>query len=362
MSDDDWAKSPDWSIDPFPKVPPSLLNSSDIIRYAERDCLVQPFSRDLLNPATYTIRFLGTLYSWVQAGNTRCPSKQPIVEKSPMRLPANSITYLETKEVFRLPQYIAARFNLHIRHVHRGILLGTGPLVDPGFEGPLLIPLHNLTANDYDVTGGDNLLWVEFTKLTGHDYWNRARTKLADPPPRDLVVFPPAKQDLEAHQYFGKAEVATRGVVSAFKGELVSLQRSAKVNEESALAASKAAQDASTMVKRLTIGGGLALAVALLIGVGGLLFSAYELFQNNSEMASGIHERLDRIERERGLLPPECSTLSTPVVPTAADCRETGTANQPSNQDSGPESSNGADEDSQAEEDTAHTGSKPSAR
>ena len=344
MPDDDWTKDPDWSIDPFPaEVAPSLLNSADIIRYAERGCLVQPFSRDRLNPATYTIRFLGTLYSWAQEENTRRPSKTAIVENEPVRLHANSITYLETKEVFRLPQYIAARFNLHIRHVHRGILLGTGPLVDPGFGGPLLVPLHNLTANDYDVIGGDNLLWVEFTKLTTNDYWKRDQANLTDSRPRDLVTFPAAKQGLKAHQYFAKAEVGSRGVVSAFKGELASSQRNAR-------AASDSAEKAATTVRNLTIGGTLGIVVA----VGTLLFSAYTLFQNNSEMAGGIHERLDRIEREAGLLPPACSAPAGAAV----HCQETGAVDQPSTDDSDAETSNDPD-DAPAEPRSAQSRSAP---
>ena len=209
MSDDDWTKSAVYSIDPYPAVEPSLLNSADIIRYANKGCLVHPFNqdKDLLNPATYTIRFLGTLYSWEQEGGARCICETPIFKKKRVRLKANSITYLETEEHFRLPQYIAARFNLHIRFVHKGILLGTGPMVDPGFVGPLLVPLHNLTDNDYDVEGGDKLLWVEFTKLTHHEYWSRSTDRLGDRPPEDLVVFSPKKLKLDAQKYFVKAEI-----------------------------------------------------------------------------------------------------------------------------------------------------------
>ena len=48
---------------------------------------------------------------------------------------ANSIVFVECDLDFRLPDFIALRFNLQIRHVHRGLLLGTGPLVDPGYRG-----------------------------------------------------------------------------------------------------------------------------------------------------------------------------------------------------------------------------------
>ena len=65
-----------------------------------------------------------------------------------------------------MPDFIALRFNLQIQHVHRGLLLGTGPLVDPGFWGKLCIPLHNLTDQDYEIPKEEGLIWLEFTKTT----------------------------------------------------------------------------------------------------------------------------------------------------------------------------------------------------
>lgn len=75
-----------------------------------------------------------------------------------------------------MPAYIALRFNLRITLVHRGLLLGTGPLVDPGFEGRLLIPLHNLTSEDCVLTGGEGLIWIEFTKLSANKAWSDENT------------------------------------------------------------------------------------------------------------------------------------------------------------------------------------------
>ncbi len=74
---------------------------------------------------------------------------------------------------FRIPDYIALRFNLKITHIYRGILLGTGPLVDPGFNGKISIPLHNLTTNDYIFRGGEGLIWMEFTKLSDNAGWGK---------------------------------------------------------------------------------------------------------------------------------------------------------------------------------------------
>lgn len=308
---DDWTRCVHYSIDPLRDVAPSLLNSSDIIRYAKRGCLVHPFDPgpelNRLNPATYTIRLLGNLHSWEQGEKSRRPCISPVDPGDRVKIPANSITYLETRDVFRLPQYIAARFNLHIRYVHMGILLGTGPLVDPGFVGPLLVPLHNLTDNDYVVEGGDNLLWVEFTKLTANKYWHRPLTKLDDPPPRDLVVFRGKKLNLDARSYLRKAEVWNRGVISAFKGALEDSRKQAKVSRLASEAARRDALEAANRSERWTTIGALGLGAAIVT----LLIAAWQLAQGNSDMATGIHNRLDRIERQTGLLPSQGDTLST---------------------------------------------------
>ena len=306
MSNDDWPKNPLYSIDPFPKIAPSLLNSADIIRYANKGCLVDFFDKGLLNPATYTIRLLGTLYWWETQDNGLRRRQQEISKNTPVTIRANSISYLFTEERFRLPQYIAARFNLHIRYVHKGILLGTGPLIDPGFAGSLLIPLHNLTDNHYEVKGGDNLLWVEFTKLTAHDYWTRSSANLLEPQPADLVPFPPDKLGLDEERYLAKAGVsAMPGVQSAFKGALEKTRELAKNSEASAAVA----RERVTTLMSFGVAG----TIAVLVGVVALVFVAWQLWQANADLASRIHDRLDRIERATGALP------SAIVIPPRQD-------------------------------------------
>lgn len=78
-------------------------------------------------------------------------------------LPPNSLTFVTTIEKFNLPRNLIARFNLKSSWVHKGILLGTGPIVDPGFTQRIVIPLHNF-SNDYIyINYGEQLINVEFT-------------------------------------------------------------------------------------------------------------------------------------------------------------------------------------------------------
>src|SRR6267143_7218611 len=141
-----------FATDPFQQIPPALLNSADIQAYQDACGLVrgEVFSLERLKPASYEIRFRGDVYWWDLTGPRR---QQRIEGDQSFQIKKNSIVYISPDVIFALPDFIAIRFNLRINLVHRGLLLGTGPLVDPGFEGRLLIPLHNLTSQDIEVDG-----------------------------------------------------------------------------------------------------------------------------------------------------------------------------------------------------------------
>ncbi len=154
-----------FSTDPLrKKVPPSLLSATDIVAYVEETAMICPFyaNNKKLKHASYEA-CLGDAAYIFDGG----PLRSIEFEKSGfLKIPKNEIVFAEVDVFFRLPRYIAARFNLQIKHVHRGLLLGTGPLVDPGFRGRLLVPLHNLTSEDYYIHKSEGLIWFEFTRTT----------------------------------------------------------------------------------------------------------------------------------------------------------------------------------------------------
>jgi deoxycytidine triphosphate deaminase len=153
--------------DPFPDIEPALLNSGDVADYVAATGMIYPFhvDNDKRKPASYEVDLLGRCVSF--SGDRREDVLVTDVARGDeFILRRNEIAFVQLEPNFRLPEYIALRFNLRITNVYRGLLLGTGPLVDPGFEGHLWIPLHNLTANDYVLRGGEGLVWMEFTKLS----------------------------------------------------------------------------------------------------------------------------------------------------------------------------------------------------
>lgn len=153
--------------DPFPSIQPALLNSADIQAYqAACDILkgetIDPAS-GRLKAASYKILCRGDVF-WRDDQHGRVEKR--IEGSTSFTVPRNGIVFISPQVEFNLPDFIAARFNLTISLVHQGLLLGTGPLVDPGYKGRLLIPLHNLTSRDVSLVGDDGLIWVEFTKTS----------------------------------------------------------------------------------------------------------------------------------------------------------------------------------------------------
>ena len=153
--------------DPYSDIPHALLSAEHIIQYAKETGMIAPLfrggDRSRMKKASYEGRIGGELaYKFDEHGIL---NEIPVQEC--LTVEANSIVFVECDIEFDLPNFIAMRFNLHIRHVHRGLLLGTGPLVDPGYRGKLCIPLHNLTDKDYPIPVDKGLIWMEFTKTSG---------------------------------------------------------------------------------------------------------------------------------------------------------------------------------------------------
>ncbi|WP_449409268.1 hypothetical protein [Methylobacterium komagatae] len=206
--------------DPFPHVPPALLSSAEILDYDRVTGMTgipmkgvsQPH-KEHLKAASLEVFIGGEYVYWKGDKKIEKTLKD---EDAFLKLPANSIVFVQTRNFFHLPQYIAMRFNLRITHVHRGLLLGTGPLVDPGFSGRLLIPLHNLTSSDYFLDTKKALIWVEFTKTSANYETASYRSSLAIPG-RDRTVraIESYKIDVSPNEYLYKAGAGTRSRVQS---------------------------------------------------------------------------------------------------------------------------------------------------
>lgn len=256
--------------DPFPDIPPALLNSADLQDYVAATGMIDPFKpdRDSLKPASYAIPLEGEVLFWEESFDERSgkPNQRErrfdLKPGDHLRLRRNSIVYVTLAPVLRLPNYIAARFNLTILDIYRGLLVGTGPLVDPGFVGRLHLPLHNYTANDYDIVANEAMVWMEFTKLSPNSAWT---SPVPEPPERtaSFASFPLRKLERELISDYLKDH---EPVVS-------SIPQLVQQTSESARSAAEEARRLRNVSLAAAVGVGfaiLAIAVTIYLGLNGI--------------------------------------------------------------------------------------------
>ena len=154
--------------DPFPEIHDALLNSVDISKYAMTTGMLEPFVPEKILGITYTCCFSGR---YLRYNKDNQVETKIIAHDEELEIQSNSITYLEIDTYFRVPHYMALRFNLKVHNAYKGLLLGTGPIIDPGYKGKIYIPLHNLTNNTYLIKRGADLISVEFTKIDRDNLW-----------------------------------------------------------------------------------------------------------------------------------------------------------------------------------------------
>lgn len=151
-------------IDPDGEAVPGILLSDRIKFYVDNIGLISPFSDDLLGPASYALT-LGSEY-WHASDLL---GEFPVSTLEPgqtLVIPPNSIVIVSTRETLNMPFYIAARFNLKLRLLYEGLLVGAGPQVDPGFRGRLSCPLHNISSQAVRLNAGETFAVIDFAKTT----------------------------------------------------------------------------------------------------------------------------------------------------------------------------------------------------
>lgn len=228
-----------YSKDPFPNIQPALLNSADIYNYVATTGMIFPFYPEKLSGASYEVA-IGEKVIWWDEQKQEVHEEDLSRPGSYFKLEPNSIAFVMLEPTFRIPDYMALRFNLKIVHVYRGLLLGTGPLVDPGFVGKLSIPLHNLTANTYTFRHGDSLIQMEFTKLSPNEVWknnDERKPEIKD----DLYKRKWIKKDRTIYEYINRSLEGSGDVMvrSAIPNNLKKVKDIAEKAQEDIIEAKK---------------------------------------------------------------------------------------------------------------------------
>ncbi|MFZ0820493.1 MAG: hypothetical protein WAM91_10510 [Candidatus Acidiferrales bacterium] len=147
-------------VDPEPEVRGILLSDRVEAYVKKYDLLVDvhDFKQANLKPASYSLTLGGKYY--LNGETLEIQSGDFLV------IPPNSYVIAGVNERVVLPHWCAARFGLRVYYVYKGLLMGAGPQVDPGFDGYLGCPLHNLTDRSVRIKRGEPFAWIDFAKTS----------------------------------------------------------------------------------------------------------------------------------------------------------------------------------------------------
>lgn len=282
------------SKDPFPEVGEALLNSVDLLMYLLKVGIVEPFDINKLKGVTYQCTFSGEAHLFNQ--DSGCMEEVNLDDSGKLIVAKNSITYLKIQEKFHVPEYMVLRFNLSVSNAYKGLLLGTGPIVDPGFEGNLFIPLHNLTGNEYVIKKGAPLIRVEFTKLSRHIDWKNKRENL-------FPILKPVTKCTPQNASFSKfiedalldsddKKFYTNGAAISVRSSIPEVISSAANQAANAQKSAKNAADTAEKIRKKIRNWSIIGAVGSLLAVSSLMFSVWTLIHDVGSRYDNIVEEI----------------------------------------------------------------------
>jgi hypothetical protein len=161
-------------------------------------------------------------------------------------------------------------------------LLGTGPLVDPGFNGRLLIPLHNLTDSDYPIDTDKALIWIDFTKTTFGLQW----PEQIDLGKRLFVDFPEEKTNLKPENYLQKANKGNP-IRSSISGSIQEIRQKTEK-------ATKTAEQAELYFKKIAWGAVIAITVA----IASIIMGGYSLLMDANTLSGSLSTSVGALSEE----------------------------------------------------------------
>ena len=121
--------------------------------------MINPFDPEQVQGASYDFR-VGE-----QGATTSSKKLVNIRETGYFLLQPGDFGVVTVLEEIRLgPQY-AARFGLRSKYARKGLIATTGPQIDPGYHGRLIIGVTNLTPKPVSLPYKDDFVSVEFHRL-----------------------------------------------------------------------------------------------------------------------------------------------------------------------------------------------------
>jgi len=121
---------------------------------------IEPFEDACLQPASYDLR-IGR-----KAFTSSSRELVNLEEKGIVQIEPGEFAVVETLERVAMGPQAAGLLGLRSEYARRGLLMLSGPQVDPGFEGILVVRLVNVGTSRVALSFGEPLLTLEVVKLT----------------------------------------------------------------------------------------------------------------------------------------------------------------------------------------------------
>lgn len=138
-----------------------MLMNDHAIRKAIQDgeIVLENFNERFLQSASYDMR-LGDEAITSSRREKIYPAKSGLLTIAP-----GDFALAATYEYIELPATIAGHIGLRSAYAKKGIVLLSGPQIDPGFKGVLVVGLSNLSPRDVVIPYKSSFCTVEFFRL-----------------------------------------------------------------------------------------------------------------------------------------------------------------------------------------------------
>lgn len=136
------------------------MNAESIDRLiSEGKLKIRDYDRALLSPASYDAR-LGR-----RAFVSSEKAKIDVEAKGNLLLQAGDFAVITTFERFEFPLDLVGHIGMRSHYARKGVIQLSGPQIDPGFCGVLVVGLFNSSPRDIIVPYKEPLVTIEFVRL-----------------------------------------------------------------------------------------------------------------------------------------------------------------------------------------------------
>ena len=202
--------------------------------------MIRPFQTRHLNSASYDLTL-----------GPRClldGKEQKLSERKPiLRIPPGSIALAPSLEMLFVPHWLVATFNLKSYYIFKGLLMGAGPQVDPGFMGVLTFPLHNISCEPVDLHFGKPFAKLDFIRTSWGatvdiegikdevDLYEKARTGHLKGKNGIPVMLWPKEKNFRQPLITGREPAGLKGFLRDLKAQIQSFRTQLKIGWAGAL-------------------------------------------------------------------------------------------------------------------------------